>query len=84
MIDFHNRLFGEKVKSGIKSGRTLKRFEITKEKVLVFLKAHFDVSDKPLSEIKVTPAILNLRVIFLSVMLPDNKAIIMLRITIDE
>nr|WP_249207831.1 site-specific integrase [Chitinophaga hostae] len=36
----------------MKSGRTLKRFEITKEKVVAFLKSHFHVSDKPLSEIK--------------------------------
>ena len=52
VIDFHNRRFAEKVKTGMKSGRTLKRFEITKEKVVAFLKAHFHVSDKPLSEIR--------------------------------
>lgn len=51
-IDFYNRRFAEKVKAGMKSGRTLKRFEITKEKVIAFLKSHFHVSDKPLSEIK--------------------------------
>ena len=52
VIDFHNRRFAEKVKAGMKSGRTLKRFEITKEKVVAFLKAQFHVSDKPLSEIR--------------------------------
>ncbi|PSL44227.1 site-specific recombinase XerD [Chitinophaga niastensis] len=52
VIDFHNRRFAEKVKAKMKSGRTLKRFEITKEKVVAFLKAHFHVSDKPLSEIR--------------------------------
>jgi hypothetical protein len=48
VIDFHNRRFAEKVKAGMKSGRTLKRFEIMKEKVIAFLKAHYHVSDKPL------------------------------------
>lgn len=51
-FDFHNRRFAEKVKVRKKSGRTLKRFEITKDKVVTFLKYHFRVSDKPLSEIK--------------------------------
>jgi integrase len=52
VINFHNRRFAEKVKAGMKYGRTLKRFEITKEKVIAFLKAHFHISDKPLSEIR--------------------------------
>ncbi|MFB6456785.1 tyrosine-type recombinase/integrase [Chitinophaga sp. Hz27] len=52
VIDFHNRRFAEKVKAGKKSGRTLKRFEITKEKVIAFLKAQYHVSDRPLSEIR--------------------------------
>ncbi|HVI43875.1 MAG TPA: site-specific integrase [Chitinophaga sp.] len=51
-IDFHNRRFGEKVKAKAKSTRTLKRFEITKDKVIAFLKHYFHVSDKPLEEIK--------------------------------
>lgn len=51
-MDFHNRRFAEKVKVGKKSTGTLKRFEITKDKVVAFLKAHFHVSDKPLSDIK--------------------------------
>ncbi|WP_212004592.1 phage integrase SAM-like domain and Arm DNA-binding domain-containing protein [Chitinophaga sp. HK235] len=51
-IDFHNRRFGEKVKAKTKSERTLKRFEITKDKVVAFLKHYFHVSDKPLEEIK--------------------------------
>lgn len=51
-FDFHNRRFAEKVKAGKKSNRTLLRFKITKGKVVAFLKAHFRVSDKPLSEIK--------------------------------
>lgn len=51
-FEMHNRRFAEKVKAGKKSGRTLKRFEITKDKVVAFLKHHFHVSDKPLSEVK--------------------------------
>lgn len=49
---FHNRRFGEKVKSGKKSAQTLKRLEIAKDKVAAFLKFYFKVSDMPLNEIK--------------------------------
>lgn len=51
-FDFHNRRFAEKVKANKKSPRTLQRLEITKAKVIVFLKAHFHLSDKPLNDIK--------------------------------
>ncbi|GEP93498.1 Site-specific recombinase XerD [Chitinophaga terrae (ex Kim and Jung 2007)] len=51
-IDFHNKRFGEKVKAKTKSARTLKRFEITKDKIVTFLKNYFHVSDMPLGEIK--------------------------------
>ncbi|MBN9381907.1 MAG: site-specific integrase [Chitinophagaceae bacterium] len=51
-FDFHNRRFAEKVKSGKTSGRTLKRLEITKDKVTAFLRYYFKVSDMPLNEIK--------------------------------
>jgi integrase len=51
-FDFHNRRFAEKVKSGKTSARTLKRLEITKNKVMSFLKLYFKVSDLPLIEVK--------------------------------
>lgn len=51
-FDFHNRRFAEKVKSGLTSARTLKRLEITKDKVTAFLKFYFKVSDLTLTEIK--------------------------------
>jgi hypothetical protein len=51
-FDFHNRRFGEKVKSGKKSGQTLKRLEITKDKVTAFQKFYFKTSDLALTEIK--------------------------------
>jgi site-specific recombinase XerD len=50
-FDFHNRRFAEKVRSGKKSGRTLKRYEITQEKVVAFLKSYCKASDKPLSDL---------------------------------
>ncbi len=49
---FHNRRFAEKVKSGKKSGRTLKRLEITRDKVAAFMKSYSHASDKPLTEVK--------------------------------
>jgi len=51
-FDFHNRRFADKVRSGKTSGRTLKRLEITKDKVTAFLRFYFKVSDMPLNEIK--------------------------------
>jgi integrase len=51
-FDFHNRRFAEKVKSGKTSARTLKRLEITKNKVMSFLKLYFKFSDLPLIEVK--------------------------------
>lgn len=51
-FDFHNRRFGEKVKSGKKSAQTLKRLEIAKDKVKTFLKFYYKSSDMALPEIK--------------------------------
>jgi len=51
-FDFHNRRFGEKVKSGKKSAQTLKRLEITKDKVTAFLKFYFKASDISLNDVK--------------------------------
>jgi len=51
-FDMHNRRFGEKVKAGKKSAKTLKRFEITKQKVIDFLKHDYNVADQALLDIK--------------------------------
>lgn len=51
-FDMHNRRFGEKVKAGKKSSKTLKRFEITRQKVVDFLKHEYHVSDLALNQIK--------------------------------
>jgi hypothetical protein len=51
-FEFHDRRFSEKVRSGKTSERTLKRLEITKDKVRAFLKYYFKVSDMPLNEIR--------------------------------
>ncbi|MBS0027700.1 hypothetical protein ACTJJ0_03460 [Chitinophaga sp. 22321] len=41
VIDFHNRRFCGESESREEVRRTLKRFEITKEKVIAFLKAQY-------------------------------------------
>ncbi len=51
-FDYHNLKFKEKAATGSLSFKTLKRFEITKGKVIEFLKEKHNVSDKPLPEIK--------------------------------
>lgn len=51
-FDIHNRRFEEKVKAGKKCAKTLQRFEITKRKVIDFLKHDYKVSDLALNEIK--------------------------------
>lgn len=51
-FEMHNRRFGEKVKVGKKSNLTLRRFEITQQKVIDFLKHDYKVTDLPLPEIK--------------------------------
>ncbi len=51
-FDMHNRRFGEKVKAGKTSKLTLRRFEITKQKVVDFLKHDYKVSDLAINDIK--------------------------------
>ena len=48
----HNRRFAEKVKAGNKSSQTLKRLEITKQKIISFLKYRYKRSDIALKDIK--------------------------------
>jgi len=51
-FDYHNQKFKEKAAIGSVSFNTLNRFEITKGKVIEFMQKKFNVSDKPLLEIK--------------------------------
>jgi len=51
-FDLHNRRFAEKVQAGKKSSATLKKLEITRGKVVAFLKYHYKVSDKQLNDLK--------------------------------
>lgn len=51
-FDMHNRRFEEKVIAGKKCAKTLQRFEITKRKVIDFLKHDYKVSDLALNDIK--------------------------------
>jgi hypothetical protein len=48
----HNRRFAEKVKAGNKSSQTLKRLEITKQKIISFRKYRYKRSDIALKDIK--------------------------------
>ncbi|MBI2271449.1 MAG: site-specific integrase, partial [Bacteroidetes bacterium] len=49
---YHNQKFLEKAKAGIFSIKTHQRFEITKNKVLDFMKEVYKVSDMPLEKVK--------------------------------
>ena len=51
-FEMHNRRFAEKVKAGNKSSQTLKRLEITKQKIISFLKYRYKRSDIALKDIK--------------------------------
>ena len=51
-FDMHNKRFAEKVSVSKKSANTLKRLEITKQKVIAFLQYQFKVLDKSLNDIR--------------------------------
>ena len=55
-FEMHNRRFAEKVKAGNKSSQTLKRLEITKQKIISFLKYRHKRSDIALKDIKFSMA----------------------------
>lgn len=57
IFDLHNQRFLEKVMAGKKSPATLKRFLITKQKLISFLRYQFKSSDILLSNIKLSLAI---------------------------
>lgn len=51
-FEYHNQRFLEKAKTGIFSMKTHIRFEMTKRKVIDFMKTVYKVSDLPLAKIK--------------------------------
>ncbi len=57
IFDLHNQRFLEKVQAGKKSVNTLKRFIITRHKLVSFLKHRYKVTDIQLNNIKLSFAI---------------------------